>query len=219
MIRLLLVDEQEIVRRGIREKLETTTDVHVVREARSVRTALAVDGLHDVDVALLDVGLHDGTGVYLCRELRSKRPDLACLLLTSYADDNALDEAVLAGAHGFVMKDISGNEFIEALNRVARGESLLSDDMIEQSKTRLARRSEEEERLARLSPQELRILHLLSKGRTNREISEEMFLAESTVKNYLAHLLRKLGYARRAEAALFAQRHESSSDVVNASEN
>jgi DNA-binding NarL/FixJ family response regulator len=206
MIRLLLVDDQELVRREIREKLEETKRVRVVAEAAASRATLNHPALSDVDVALLDVTLPDGSGVYLCRELRSKRPDLACLLLTSYADDQALDAAVLAGAQGFVMKDMSGNDFIEALHRVANGGTLLNEEMITQSRQRLARRAHEDAQLANLSPQERRILLLLGDGLTNREIAESLHLAEKTVKNYLANLLAKLGFHRRTEAALFAQR-------------
>jgi DNA-binding NarL/FixJ family response regulator len=209
MIRLLLVDDQELVRREIREKLEETKRVRVVGETATSKASLNKLPLGDVDVALLDVALPDGNGVYLCRELRSKRPDLACLLLTSYANDEALDAAVLAGAQGFVMKDMSGNEFIEALHRVANGETLLTDDMINRSRLRLALRVEEDARLASLSVQEHRILALLSDGLTNREIAESLHLAEKTVKNYLANLLVKLGFHRRTEAALFAQRRST----------
>ena len=201
MIRLLLVDDQELVRREIREKLEVTKRVQVVGEASAAKATLNHPALSDVDVALLDVTLPDGNGVYLCRELRSKRPDLACLLLTSYADDQALDAAVLAGAQGFVMKDMSGNDFIEALHRVAAGGTLLDEEMINQSRQRLARRAQEDAQLAHLSPQELRILALLGDGLTNREIAESLHLAEKTVKNYLANLMGKLGFHRRTEAA------------------
>lgn len=207
MIHLLLVDDQELVRREIRDKLEETRRARVVSESTSMNTTLNHPALGDVDIALLDVALPDGSGVYLCRELRSRRPDLACLLLTSYADDEALDAAVLAGAQGFVMKDMSGNDFIEALHRVANGETLLNEEMISRSRERLARRAEEDTRMSTLSPQERRILALLSEGLTNREIAESLHLAEKTVKNYLANLLVKLGFHRRTEAALFAQRH------------
>ena len=206
MIRLLLVDDHEIVRRGLRELLEAHDDLTVVAEAASVEEAEAVD-VDAIDVAVLDVRLPDGSGVDLCRDLRERRVDLACLMLTSFADNEAMSASVLAGAKGYVLKNVRGDDLVDSIRRVATGEMLLSPDQIERARERLRRQITEDIRLERLSHQERRILELLSEGLSNREIATEMFLAEKTVKNYVSNLLAKLGFQRRTEAALFAQRY------------
>ena len=205
MIRLLLVDDHEIVRRGLRELLEVEVDLRVVAEAGSLEEALALD-VTEFDVAVLDVRLPDGSGVDLCRLLREQRPELACLMLTSFADNEALSASVLAGARGYVLKNVRGDDLVGAIRRVADGEMLLTNDQIERARERLRRQITEDIRLESLSAQESRILELLSEGLSNREIAEVMFLAEKTVKNYVSNLLAKLGFQRRTEAALFAQR-------------
>ena len=205
MIRLLLVDDHEIVRRGLRELLESNEDLQVVAEAGSLAQAEEID-LDLIDVAVLDVRLPDGSGVDLCRTLREHRPDLACLMLTSFADNEAMNASVLAGAQGYVLKNVRGDDLISAIRRVAQGEMLLSDDQIARARERLRRQISEDMRLESLSAQERKILELLSEGLSNREIAAEMFLAEKTVKNYVSNLLAKLGFQRRTEAALFAQR-------------
>ena len=205
MIRLLLVDDHEIVRRGLRELLEVEDDLRVVAEAGSLDEALTID-VGELDVAVLDVRLPDGSGVDLCRLLREKRPELACLMLTSFADNEALNASVLAGARGYVLKNVRGDDLVGAIRRVADGEMLLSHEQIERARERLRRQITEDIRLESLSAQESRILELLSEGLSNREIAEVMFLAEKTVKNYVSNLLAKLGFQRRTEAALFAQR-------------
>jgi DNA-binding NarL/FixJ family response regulator len=205
MIRLLLVDDHEIVRRGLSELLGSQEDLHVVAQAGSLEEALAID-LEPVDVAVLDVRLPDGNGVDLCRSLRERRPDLACLMLTSFPDNEAISASVLAGARGYVLKNVRGDDLVNAIRRVANGEMLLTTDQIERSRERLRRQIAEDVRLESLSGQEQRILELLSEGLSNREIAAEMFLAEKTVKNYVSNLLAKLGFQRRTEAALFAQR-------------
>jgi DNA-binding NarL/FixJ family response regulator len=206
-IRIALVDDHEIVRRGLRELLEASGDLTVVVEAGSLTEALELIDPDAIDVAVLDVRLPDGSGVDVCRELREKREDLACLMLTSFADDEALDAAVLAGARGYVLKDVRGGDLVESIHKVHDGETLISADVLERVRDRLRRRAMEDARLESLSPQEHRILELLSEGLTNREIAAEMFLAEKTVKNYVSNLLAKLGFQRRTEAALFAQKH------------
>ena len=205
MIRLLLVDDHEIVRRGLRELLEAQDDLRVVAEAGSVEAAQDLD-VSAFDVAVLDVRLPDGSGVDLCRTLRERRPDLGCLMLTSFADNDALNASVLAGARGYVLKNVRGDDLVTAIRRVANGEMLLSDEQIERARERLRRQITEDIRLESLSVQESRILELLSEGLSNREIADVMFLAEKTVKNYVSNLLAKLGFQRRTEAALFAQR-------------
>ncbi len=205
MIRLLLVDDHEIVRRGLSELLESQGDLQVVAQAGSLDAALAID-IADVDVAVLDVRLPDGSGVDLCRTLLEHRPDLGCLMLTSFPDNEAINASVLAGAKGYVLKNVRGDDLVTAIRRVANGEMLLTTEQIERSRERLRRQIAEDIRLESLSAQESRILELLSEGLSNREIANEMFLAEKTVKNYVSNLLAKLGFQRRTEAALFAQR-------------
>lgn len=205
MIRLLLVDDHEIVRLGLKELLEAEGDLEVVAQAGTLAEAEALD-LDAIDVAVLDVRLPDGSGVDLCRTLRDRRADLACVMLTSFADNEALNASVLAGAQGYVLKNVRSGELVGAIRRVANGEMLLSDDQIERAKERLRRQVTEDIRLESLSAQERRILDLLAEGLSNREIADVMFLAEKTVKNYVSNLLAKLGFQRRTEAALFAQR-------------
>jgi DNA-binding NarL/FixJ family response regulator len=205
MIRLLLVDDHEIVRRGLSELLGSQEDLQVVAQAGSLEEALTID-LDPVDVAVLDVRLPDGNGVDLCRSLRESRPDLACLMLTSFPDNEAISASVLAGARGYVLKNVRGDDLVNAIRRVANGEMLLTTDQVERARERLRRQVAEDIRLESLSAQEQRILELLSEGLSNREIAAEMFLAEKTVKNYVSNLLAKLGFQRRTEAALFAQR-------------
>jgi len=208
VIRLFLVDDHEIVRRGLRELLESNEDLQVVAEAGSLAQAEEID-LDLIDVAVLDVRLPDGSGVDLCRTLRAHRPDLACLMLTSFADNEAMNASVLAGARGYVLKNVRGDDLISAIRRVAQGEMLLSDDQIARARERLRRQISEDMRLESLSAQERKILELLSEGLSNREIAAEMFLAEKTVKNYVSNLLTKLGMERRTQAASYATRiHE-----------
>ncbi len=158
------------------------------------------------DVAVLDVRLPDGDGVEVCRELRSRMPELRCLMLTSFADDEALAAAIMAGAAGYLLKDLRGLGILDAVRRVGQGESLLDPFLAQRVLDRLRSGPREDERLARLSKGERRILDLIAQGKTNRQISEELFLAERTVKNYVSNLLSKLGMKRRTEAAVFAVR-------------
>ncbi|HAP78016.1 MAG TPA: DNA-binding response regulator [Acidimicrobiaceae bacterium] len=203
-IQVFLLDDHEIVRRGVRELLEAEPDLQVVGEASTAEEALARIPAVRPDVAVLDVRLPDGSGVEVCREVRSQIPGLACLMLTSFSDDDALFEAIMAGAAGYVLKQIRGNDLVTAIRRVARGESLLDPTITTKVLHRLRNPSEEDERLAKLTPQERRILDLIAEGATNRQIGAELHLAEKTVKNYVSNMLMKLGMSRRTEAAVFA---------------
>ena len=205
-ITVFLVDDHEVVRRGVRDLLESTGDVTVVGEAGSVAEAIERGPAAAPDVAVLDVQLPDGTGIELCRELRSQRPELSCLMLTSFPDDDALLDAVVAGASGYVLKQVRGSDLVDAVRQVATGHSLLDPVLRERAAKRIRSGPEEDERLSHLTPQERRILDLLADGMTNRQIADEMFLAEKTVKNYVSNLLAKMGMSRRTEAAVYAAR-------------
>jgi two-component system, NarL family, response regulator DevR len=205
-IRVFLLDDHEIVRRGLRELLEAEDDIEVVGEAGTAEEAVGRIPATSPDVAVLDVRLPDGSGVEVCRDVRSARPELACIMLTSYADDEALFEAIMAGAAGYVLKQVKGAELVDAIRRVAAGQSLLDPGVTARVLDRLRQGSEEDERLRGLTEQEHRILDLLADGMTNRQIAEEMFLAEKTVKNYVSNLLAKMGMSRRTEAAVYAAR-------------
>lgn len=206
-IRAFLLDDHEVVRQGVRALLESDGSIEVVGEASTAAEALGRIPAVRPDVAVLDVRLPDGTGIEVCREIRSS-VGTPCLMLTSYSDDEALFESVMAGAAGYVLKQVRGNELVEAVKRVAAGESLLDPAVTERVKQRLQAPSEEDELLARLTAQERRILHLIADGMTNRQIAAEMYLAEKTVKNYVSNLLGKLGMQRRTEAAVFATKLE-----------
>jgi len=205
-IRVFLLDDHEIVRRGVRELLEAEDDLVVVGEAGTAEEAVGRIAATNPDVAVLDVRLPDGSGVEVCRDIRSARPDLACIMLTSFADDEALFEAIMAGAAGYVLKQIRGSDLVDAVRRVAGGQSLLDPDVTAKVLERLRRGPDEDERLRHLTEQERRILTLLADGLTNRQIADEMFLAEKTVKNYVSNLLAKMGMSRRTEAAVYAAR-------------
>ena len=205
-VKVFLVDDHEIVRRGVSEMLDVTGKFDIVGEAGSVEQALnRIHGL-DVDVAVLDVRLPDGNGIELCREIRSLRPEVACLMLTSFADDEALVDAAIAGAQGYVLKQIRGNDLVSSIETVAQGKSLLDPAVTKRALERLRRGSEDDQRLGVLSEQEHRIFELIGEGLSNRQIAEQMFLAEKTVKNYVSNMLAKLGFSRRTEAAAMAAR-------------
>lgn len=214
-IRVFLLDDHEIVRRGLRELLEAAGDLEVVGEAGTAEEALRRIPATTPDVAVLDVRLPDGDGVTVCREIRSKMPELNCLMLTSFADDEALFDAIMAGAAGYVLKQIRGNELVDAIRKVAGGQSLLDPSVTAKVLERLRTGNHEDEKLEGLTDQERKILDLLAEGLTNREIADRMFLAEKTVKNYVSNLLTKMGMQRRTEAAVYAarlsERHKRSS--------
>ncbi|WP_285630873.1 response regulator transcription factor [Lentzea sp. NBRC 102530] len=202
--RVFLVDDHEIVRRGIADLLGEESDLEVVGDAASVAEALAKVPGAQADVAVLDIRLPDGNGIELCRELRSRIPGLQCLMLTSFADDEALFDAIMAGASGFVLKQILGADLVNAVRTVAAGQSLLDARTTSALLNRIRREREEGDPLRMLSEQERTVLDLIGEGLTNRQIAERMFLAEKTVKNYVSHLLAKLGMQRRTQAAVFA---------------
>ena len=202
-IRVALVDDHEVVRRGVADLLSIEDDIEVVGEAGTYAEALARVPALRADVAVLDVRLPDGNGVALCRELRSKMPDLRVLMLTSFSDDDALFDAILAGASGYVLKQIRGDDLVDAVRTVGRGGSLLDPGVTAQVLERLRNPPTEDPRLAELTGQERKILELIAEGLTNRQIGERMFLAEKTVKNYVSSLLAKLGLERRTQAAVY----------------
>ena len=202
--RVFLVDDHEIVRRGIADLLDDEPDLQVCGEAASAAEALARIPATKPDVAVLDVRLPDGNGVELCRELRARSPELHCLMLTSFSDDEALLDAIMAGAAGFVLKQVLGHDLLAAIRTVAGGQSLLDGRTTAALMNRLRRQRDDADPLRELSDQERTVLELIGDGLTNRQIAERMFLAEKTVKNYVSHLLAKLGMQRRTQAAVLA---------------
>ncbi len=217
---VFLLDDHEVVRRGLRALLESSDDVRVVGEAGTVEEALARIPPTKPDVAILDVRLPDGSGIEVCREVRSTHPEIACLMLTSYADDEALMASVMAGAAGYVLKQVGSIDLVDAIRRAGDGQSLVDPALTERVLARVRGGPGADPRLASLTPQERRILDLIADGCTNRQIAGTMFLAEKTVKNYVSNLLAKLGMERRTQAATFAARldermaHDARSDAA-----
>ena len=202
--RVFLLDDHEIVRRGVRELIENEPDLEVVGEAGSADEALRRIPSTRPDVAVLDVRLQDGTGVEVCREIRSTMPEIGCLMLTSFADDEAMVDSVIAGAQGYVLKQVVGSDLIASIRAVAQGKNLLPTEAVEKVYARLRAIGEEDERIAALGEREQAIFALLADGLTNREIGARLYLSEKTVKNYMSNVLRTLGMHRRTEAAVFA---------------
>jgi DNA-binding NarL/FixJ family response regulator len=204
-LRVFLLDDHEIVRRGLRELLESDEEMQVVGEADTAEVAYGRIPATSPQVAVLDVRLPDGDGVEVCREIRSRHPEIACLMLTSVADDDAVYAAIMAGAAGYLLTQVRGTELLDAIHRVAAGESLIDPAVTARVLARLRDRDGTNE-LAGLTPQERKILDLIAEGLTNRQIGERMYLAEKTVKNYVSNMLAKLGMSRRTEAAAYAAR-------------
>jgi DNA-binding NarL/FixJ family response regulator len=206
MISVFLLDDHEVVRRGLSQLLDAEPDIEVVGEASNAAQALARIPALRPDVAILDVRLPDGEGVSVCREIRSiVQPPPACLMLTSYSDDEALFGAIMAGASGYLLKQIGGTDLVSAVRTVATGGSLLDAKVTAAVLDRLRHGDERNDpRYASLSPQEQRILDLIAEGLTNRQIGQQLHLAEKTIKNYVSSLLHKLGFERRTEAAVYA---------------
>jgi DNA-binding NarL/FixJ family response regulator len=205
-VHVFLLDDHEIVRRGVGELLESDGTISVVGESGSAREATRRIPALRPDVAILDGRLPDGTGMDVCRDVRSLDPSIACLILTSYDDDEALVAAIMAGAAGYVLKQIRGNELVAAVHRVAQGQSLMDPQLTQRVVQRIRQQPDDDPALAGLTDQERRILLLIAEGLTNRQIAERLFLAEKTVKNYVSSLLAKLGMERRTQAAVFASR-------------
>jgi two-component system, NarL family, response regulator DevR len=207
VIRVFLLDDHEIVRRGLADLLETESDLTVVGEAGTAAEALNRIPAARPDVAVLDARLPDGSGIDVCRDIRSSMPQVRCLILTSYDDNDAVFAAVMAGASGYLLKEIRGSSLVDAIRQVAAGRSLLDPSVTERLLTRLRNGEPEDKKLASLSEREREILGLITEGLTNRQIGERLFLAEKTVKNYVSGLLAKLGMERRTQAAVFGAEH------------
>ncbi|HVK26009.1 MAG TPA: response regulator transcription factor [Actinokineospora sp.] len=206
-ISVFVLDDHEVVRRGLKQLLDAEPDIVVVGEASSAAQALARVPALRPQVAILDVRLPDGEGVSVCRELRSAIvPPPACLMLTSFSDDEALFGAIMAGAAGYMLKQVSGNDLVSAVRTLAAGGSLLDAGVTATVLDRLRSGRAEDPRYSTLSPQERKILDLIAEGMTNRQIASQLYLAEKTVKNYVSTLLHKLGFDRRTEAAVYATR-------------
>jgi len=205
-LRVLLVDDHEVVRAGLRALLESQEGIEVVGEVGTAADAVRQVGFNAPDVVVMDVRLPDGSGVEATRKIRERWPDVAVLVLSSFADEEALISAIEAGASGYLLKRVDTDAIVDAVRAVGAGESLLDPAMTKQLFTNLRDSDREDELIARLSGQERRILTRLAQGKTNREIAEEMYLAEKTVKNYVSNLLAKMGMARRSEAAAYAAR-------------
>jgi two-component system response regulator DevR len=217
-LRVLLVDDHEVVRAGLKTLIESQEDMTVVGEAGTAEDGVRRVGYDEPDVAVLDVRLPDMSGVEACREIRSRFPDVSVLMLTSVADEEALMAAILAGASGYVLKRVKSDELIDDIRRVGRGESLLDPEMTERLFTRLREGETEDPLLSRLTKQEKTIVAHIADGLTNRQIAEEMFLAEKTVKNYVSNLLAKMGMSRRSEAAAHMARIQAEQDAQLAPE-
>ena len=206
-LRVYLLDDHEVVRRGLKELLESEGDIVVVGESASAAEATRRIPAMRPDVAILDARLPDGSGIDVCRDVRSVDPSIAALILTSYDDDEALFAAIMAGASGYVLKQVRGNDLVETVRRVAGGQSMLDPAVTRQVLDRLRRGPDVDPAVAPLTPQETRLLELIGQGMTNRQIAEAMHLAEKTVKNYVSAVLAKLGLERRTQAAVFAAKH------------
>lgn len=211
LLRLMLVDDHEVVRSGLKTMLEAAGDVRVVAEAGTVRDAIVQAERTKPDVIVMDVRLADGSGIEATREIRAQSPETKVLMLTSFADDEALFASIMAGASGYVLKQIRGDDLVRAIRSVGRGNSLLDPAVTATVLERLRKGKHllRDERLARLSAQEERILTLVAEGHTNRQIGSQLKLAEKTVKNYVSTILSKLEVGRRAEAAAYLARHTS----------
>ncbi len=205
-VRVFLLDDHEVVRQGLRTLLESAGDIEVVGESGTAGEATARIPALRPDVAVLDARLPDGSGIEVCRAIRSVDPSIRALILTSYDDDEALFAAIMAGAAGYVLKDVKGLDLVDSIRRVAAGQSLIDPALVTRVLDRVRNGQETAPELAGLTPQELRLLGYIAEGLTNRQIGEQMSLAEKTIKNYVSVLLHKLGLERRTQAAVLATR-------------
>lgn len=213
MIRVMLVDDHEVVRQGLRSMLDAEEDLEVVAEAGTADEAVLRARSYKPDVVVLDVRLPDRSGVMACRDIRAEHPDMAVLMLTSFSDDQALFDSIMAGAAGYVLKQIRGNDLIDGIRRVGSGESLLDPRVTARVLERVRNpQGDQDPRLARLTPTEARILDMIAEGLTNRQIGERIHLAEKTVKNYVSTILSKLQVSRRAEAAAYVAERRATQD-------
>ena len=210
-LKVLLVDDHEVVRQGLKTLLEAESDIEVVAEADSGRSAVDSARTYKPDVVVMDVRMPDGSGVEACRDIRDEDPDIQVIMLTSFSDDEALFNSIMAGAAGFVLKQIRGRDLVEAIRTVGAGQSLLDPGVTKRVLERLrkAKFDEKDPKLARLSPQEERILDMVGEGLTNKEIAVRIHLSDKTVKNYVSTILQKLEVARRAEAASYIARSKA----------
>lgn len=207
-LKVMLVDDHEVVRQGLRALIEAEEDIQVVAEADGGRSAVTMAKSYKPDVIVMDVRMPDGSGVEACRDIRSEDPDAQIIMLTSFSDDEALFNSIMAGAAGFVLKQIRGRDLVDAIRKVGAGQSLLDAEVTKRVLERLRKSKFEDRdpRIARLSPQEERILDMIGEGLTNREIAERINLSDKTVKNYVSTILQKLEVSRRAEAASYVAR-------------
>jgi DNA-binding NarL/FixJ family response regulator len=206
-IRVFLLDDHEVVRRGLRELLEGEADIEVVGESGLAEEAARRIPALRPDVAILDARLPDGSGIDVCREIRSRDPEIKALILTSFDDDEALFSAIMAGAAGYTLKQVKGNDLVETVRRVAAGQSMLDPSVTAQVLDRVRNGPPVDRELEQLTAQEQRILRLIGEGLTNRQIAERLYLAEKTVKNYASSMFAKLGLTSRTQAAIFAANH------------
>ncbi|HEV2754931.1 MAG TPA: response regulator transcription factor [Actinomycetota bacterium] len=211
VLRVMLVDDHEVVRQGLKALLEAEDDIEVVAEAGSGREAVDSARIYKPQVVVMDVRMPDGGGVEACRDIRDDDPSIQVIMLTSYSDDEALFNSIMAGASGFVLKQIRGRDLVDAIRTVGSGKSLLDPDVTKRVLERLrkAKFEDKDPKLARLSPQEERILVMVGDGLTNREIAERIHLSDKTVKNYVSTILQKLEVSRRAEAASYIARAQA----------
>jgi two-component system, NarL family, response regulator DevR len=207
-IRVVLVDDHEIVRQGLRALIETQDDLAVVGEAGTGEEGVKRVGLDEPDVVVMDVRMPDQSGIEACREIRSRFPDVKVLMLTSFADEEALVSSIMAGAAGYLLKRVKSQEILQSIRRAANGESMLDPEMVEGLFARIRHGPKSDPLLSRLTDRELEIVDLIAEGLTNREIGERLFLAEKTVKNYVSNILTKMGMTRRSEAAAYVARNQ-----------
>lgn len=212
-VRVLLVDDHEVVRQGLRALIEAHEEMVVVGEAGSAEEAVKRVGFDRPHVVVMDVRMPDESGVVACREIRSRFPEVSVLMLTSFADEEALLASIMAGASGFLLKRVKGQEIVDSIKRAASGESLLDPAMVDALFERLRHGPKEDPLLSKLTDRELELVNLIAEGLTNREISERLFLAEKTVKNYVSNVLMKLGMSRRSEAAAYVARAKAESEA------